>query len=163
MPGDFSIKNSMSLHEIWTHVANSNENGDPNSIDSSEQKFNYGSIYFVEEGMTEQEFYAKNHAIYDTQPKMQNGMYILEMEDTPKEKLSSAVSRVVNQMLDNGEFEAKKDVIMGKIMYMDDETQKRVLDQLPEDERQVVQQKINEKLERREQTLQNLRNDSSDD
>jgi hypothetical protein len=48
-------------------------------------------------------------------------------------------------------------------MYMDDETQKRVLDQLPEDERQVVQQKINEKLERREQTLQNLRNDSSDD
>ena len=160
MPGDLNVNNSMSLKEIWTNVANSNKDGDPNSIDSSEQSSNCGSIYFIEEGMTEQEFYAKNYAIYDTQPKMQNGMLIYEIGDMQKEKLSSAVSRVVNQMLDNGEFESKKDVIMGKIMYMDNETQKRVLDQLPENERQVVQQDINDKLERREQALQNLRKDS---
>ena len=129
MPGDFSIKNSMSLEEIWTNVANSNKEGDPNSIDSKEVSFNYGSIYFIEEGMTEQEFYAKNLAIYDTQPKMQNGMFIAELKDRQKETLSSAVSRVVNQMLDNGEFEAKRDIIMGKLPYLDVETKNRVIEQ----------------------------------
>ena len=140
MHHDFGV-NSKSLRETWTQIANSNRDGDPNSIDSSEQESYKGSIWFVEEGMTEEEFYAKNYAIFDTQPKMKNGMYIHKSK--PKEKLSTAVSREVNRILQNGELEDKKDIVIGKINYLDDETQKWVLELLSPDDRAIAEEKIN--------------------
>ena len=137
------IPDSMSLREVWQKVANNNRSGDPNTIDNDEQMLTYGSIYFIEEGMTEQEFYDKNKEIHLKKPFFKDG-HILNYVANQKEALSSAVSNVVNQMIDNGEFETKKEIVLGKINYMNEETQKRVLDLLPETERQEVQQKIDD-------------------
>ena len=53
------------LQEIWENM-NSDE-GDPKVIDNTERQAFTNSIYFVEDGMTEIEFYEKNSTIYEAE------------------------------------------------------------------------------------------------
>ncbi len=98
------------LKELWNEY-NSNKAGDSaTKIDKSEMIQKTSAIFFVEEGMTEQEFCAKNYEVYEA---------FVTGEST---KSSRAVSKLVKEMIENGEFEAKRDVILGKLNYLDAET-----------------------------------------
>lgn len=127
------------LEELWD-VYNSNKDGDSaNVIDKNEATRNLGTIYFIEEGMTKEEFISKNSAIYES--------FNNTMNFTPNsENLHSTVGRVVKDMIANGEFETKKDVILGKFTYMDESTQLLVLEKLtPEEQKEALSKLSDEK------------------
>lgn len=119
---NFLSKYETQLKGIWNNI--DNEAGSEGKIDKNEETQNVSSIYFVEEGMTEAQFIEKNLDVAASEmlalPSDYNGT-----------KTQYAVSQIVNEMLDKidrGEFnfEAKKDVILGKMKFLDEETKDRV-------------------------------------
>lgn len=107
-----SIK-KLSLEELWNEF-NSNTTGDSATvIDKEEMLKMTSSVFFVEEGMTEREFYSKNAEVYEA--------YAYDPS-----KMSSSVSNLVKNIIDSGDYEKKRDVILGKLSYLDADTRKLV-------------------------------------
>ena len=116
------------------NVFDSNEKGEKGVIDAEEAKSAKGSIFFVEEGMTKQEFMNKNALIWEAIHPNENNLpgYI-------RPNLSNSVSNVVKRMIENGEFDAKKDMIMEKAAYLNKETLELVKSKLSPEEQEQVQ------------------------
>ena len=84
------------LKKFWNECANVNNEGDSkNIIDKEEAKANLSSIFFVEENMTENQFYEKNIDI-----ATEGNSYCLH-SDYNGTRRQYAVSAIVNEILDN--------------------------------------------------------------
>ena len=117
----------------------SNANGEKGVIDAEEAKMGHGSIFFVEEGMTEKEFINKNAMIWEaTHPLM-----ACNASGYERPTLTDSVSSIVKNMIKTGQFEEKKDVIMGKIAYLNKETLELVKSKLTPEEQEKVQKEWN--------------------
>ena len=106
--------NERYLKDYWNMI--NREGKDSKRIEEIEVKKNTGSIFFVEEGMEIGDFIKKNMPIEAEQRKNPFGF--------------EELNKIVNEMLDGGEFEQKKDIILGKILYLDKKTIIKVLDLL---------------------------------
>ena len=132
------------LDELWNKVNINNNGSSADVIDKNEANEYINSIYFVEEGMNKETFKKKNEAIFelnkintdldsfaDYAPKMGMG-------NTAGLK-TEVVSKIVKEMIANGEFDNKKEVILGKFIYLDDATQLQVLEKLtPQEQNEAL-------------------------
>ena len=132
------------LDELWNKVNINNNGSYADVIDKNEANEYINSIYFVEEGMNKETFKKKNEAIFelnkintdldsfaDYAPKMGMG-------NTAGLK-TEVVSKIVKEMIANGEFDNKKEVILGKFIYLDDATQLQVLEKLtPQEQNEAL-------------------------
>lgn len=144
-----------SLDELWEQFNFNKEGDSANVIDKKEASELNGSIYFVEEGMTKEEFEKKNKDIlYNNNCMIYNSnrenLYADRNEaHAAITRREAVISNVVKEMITNGEFDAKKEMVVSKFNYLDEATQLLVLEKL-------TQQEQNELLSRFDPEKQDL-------
>ena len=117
------------------NIFDSDSKGQKGVIDASEANFAKGSIFFVEEGMTKEEFMKKNMIIWESV----NPLMACSPAGYERPKLHDAVSSIVRDIINKGQFEEKKEMIMEKAAYLNEETLKLVKSKLSPEEQEKVQ------------------------